>query len=166
MARTKQQGEAITSSEVWLFDEAGRDLGFVPTPRAQEMANERGLNLVRLDQMSSPPRYGLADAGAREVEAAREARIAAGAAKPPKELRLRVAIGTADLETRRRQAANLLVAGHRVKLRVELDPKKRSDPAPARALVESLIRSLTGVGAPEGKPFNEKGSVSVVLGPR
>ncbi len=166
VARANRPQEAISATEVWLFDEHGQDLGFVSTAAAQAMAGERGLDLVRLDRMSSPPRYGFADAAARQTEAARGARVAAGAAKPPKEIRLRVLTGAADVETRRRQAAALLSAGHRVKLRVELDPKKRSDPGPARAMIDSLIKTLAEAGQPEGKPFNEKGAVSVVLAPR
>ena len=166
MARTGRVQETITADEVWLFDEDGRDLGFVPTPRALTLAGERDLDLVRLDQMSSPPRYGFADGAALQAAAARAVRVAAGAAKPPKEIRLRVLTGAADVDTRRRQAAALLEAGHRVKLRVELDPKTKSNPAPARAMIDSLVKSLAEVGKPEGKPFNEKGAVSTVLAPR
>jgi translation initiation factor IF-3 len=166
VARANRAQEAISATEVWLFDEHGQDLGFVSTAAAQTMAGERGLDLVRLDRMSSPPRYGFADAAVRQMEAARGARVAAAAAKPPKEIRLRVVTGGADVETRRRQAAALLIAGHRVKLRVELDPKKRSDPGPARVMIDSLIKTLAEAGQPDGKPFNEKGAVSVVLAPR
>jgi translation initiation factor IF-3 len=166
MAKQGKQDTEIRSDEVWLFDDAGNDLGFVPTPRAQALARERGLSLVRLDQLSSPPRYALRDAGAHEKEAARAARIAAGAGAPPKEIRLRLAIGAADLETRRRNAASLLAGGHRVKLRVEMDPGQRSNPAPARAMLDALIKGLAAEGQPDGKPFNEKGAVAVVLAPR
>ncbi|HXT36411.1 MAG TPA: translation initiation factor IF-3 [Chloroflexota bacterium] len=166
MTRGGKQRPAEHPSEVWLFDEEGRDLGFVAAPDAMNLAAERELDLVRLDHMSSPPRFALAHAAARAADAARTARVAAGTAKPPKELRLRVATGAGDVETKRKQAEGLLAAGHRVKLRVELDPRKRSDPGPARALVEALIKSLAAVGAPEGKLFNEKGAVSVVVAPR
>jgi translation initiation factor IF-3 len=166
VTRGGQQRQAANPSEVWLFDEEGRDLGFVPMPEAMALAAERGLDLVRLDNMSSPPRFALAQSAAWAADAARAARVAAGAAKPPKELRLRVATGAGDVETKRKQAEGLLAAGHRVKLRVELDPRKRSDPGPARALVDTLTKSLATVGTPEGKPFNEKGAVAVILAPR
>jgi translation initiation factor IF-3 len=166
MAKQGKRDGEVRSDEIWLFDEAGQDLGFVPTLRAQAMAHERGLSLVRLDQLSSPPRYALRDAGAHEKEAARAARIAAGEGAQPKEIRLRLAIGAADLETRRRNAASLLASGHRVKLRVEMDPGQRSNPAPARAMLDALVKGLAAEGRPDGKPFNEKGAVAVVLAPR
>ncbi len=71
MARAGQHKIEIRAEEVWLFDQDGQDLGFVPTAQALARARERGLDLVRLDEFSSPPRYGLVDAAARQMEAAR-----------------------------------------------------------------------------------------------
>ena len=157
---------AITSDEVLLIDEDGSEIGYLPTTRALAMARERGLDLVRLDTMSSPPRCQLANAAGLEAEAARAARIAKGATAPPKEIRLRLATGAADLATRQRSAAALLEAGHRVKIRVELEAGQRSNPAPARAMLDGLIKALKDAGTPEGKPFSEKGAVAAVLAPR
>ena len=156
----------IRAEEVWLFDRDGGDLGFVPASRAVALARERGLDLVQMEQLSSPPRFQLADAAAREAGQARAARVAKGASAPPKEIRLRVQTGAADLTTRQRSAAALLEAGHRVKLRVEMDPGRRGNPAPARAILDGLVKALSPTGSPESKPFNEKGAVAVVLAPR
>jgi translation initiation factor IF-3 len=166
MARGRRHEGTIRSDEVRLIDVDGSDLGYVPTERALVMARERGLDLVQLDQMSSPPRCQLARADALDAHAARAARIARGAAAPPKEIRLRVQTGAADLATRQRSAAALLEAGHRVKIRVEMDPGQRSNPAPARAILDGLVKALAGEGTPEKKPFSEKGAVAVVLAPR
>ncbi|HWE63573.1 MAG TPA: translation initiation factor IF-3 [Chloroflexota bacterium] len=166
MARSGRHEASIRAEEVWLFDEDGSDLGYVPAVQAQAMARERGLDLVQLDQMSSPPRCRLARAATLEAQAARAARVARGATAPPKEIRLRVQTGAADLATRQRSAASSLAAGHRVKIRVELDPGQRSNPAPARAILDGMVKALASAGAPEAKPFNEKGAVAVVLVPR
>jgi translation initiation factor IF-3 len=157
-------GDGQPSGELWLFDGDGIDLGFMLASEAAALARERGLDLVRLDDRSSPPRYGLRDAVAAQAAAARAGRIAHAA--PAKEIRVRVATGTADLETRRKQAADHLAGGYRVKLRVELDPGRRSDPLPARTVLDSLVRSLSSVGLPEAKPQSEKGAVTVTLAPR
>ena len=148
--------------EVWLFDADGTDLGFVDAAVALAAAQDRGFDLVRLDQLSSPPRYGLMDATAARASAARDARMARGEIK---EVRVRVATGAADLETRRKNATSLLASGYRVKLRVELDQARRSDPAPARAILDDLIKALKLVGRPSSKPQSEKGAVAVTLDP-
>lgn len=165
MAKQGRQVE-IRSDEVWLYDEDGSDLGFVPTAEALQRAQARGLDLVQLDQLSSPPRVQLASAAAREAEAARAARIARGASAPPKEIRLRVLTGAADQATRQRSAESLLQAGHRVKIRVELEPGRRGDPAPARMVLDGMVKALAAISRIEQKPFNEKGAIAVVLAPR
>jgi translation initiation factor IF-3 len=147
---------------VWLIDADGSDLGFVDAGTAISLARQRGLDLVRLDQASSPPRYALMDAAAAEAALAREQRMARGEIK---EIRLRVATGVADLETRRKNAEELLAKGYRVKLRVELDPARKSDPAPARAVLDSLVKAMKAIGRPVSKPQSEKGAVAVTLEP-
>ena len=166
MAKGERRNATIRASEVLLIDQDGQDLGFVPTEQALAMARERGLDLVQLDALSSPPRCQLLDAAAQQVTRARAERIARGAAAPPKEIRLRMGIGDADRAAKQRQAAALLEAGHRVKLRIELEPAARANPAPARALLDELVRSLAGAGQAEGKPQSEKGAVAMVLAPR
>ena len=92
MARIKGNGAGgasvlITSAEVLLLDEDGTDLGFVSTTRALALAQERGLALVRLDDLSSPPRCQLLDAQTLAAETARADRLARATSAPPKELR-------------------------------------------------------------------------------
>ena len=166
MGRRDKRAAEIRSAEVWLFDEDGTDLGFLPAAEAQRRAAERGLDLVPDSQPASPPRYRLASAAVQAAAAVRAARMARSATEPPKEIRVRVSIGAADLETRRQRAATLLTQGHRVKLRVELDPARRSDPAPARALLDGLVTALAPVATLERKPFSERGAVAAILAPR
>jgi translation initiation factor IF-3 len=164
VGKQHKHGHDLPQGEIWLFDADGSDLGFVAGAEASELARLRGLDLVRLDHLSSPPRFGLRDAGEYQADAARADRMArAGAAK---EVRVRVATGAADLETRRKHAESLLQAGYRVKLRVELDAAPRGNPAPARAILDSLIKDLAAAGSPEARPRPEKGAVSVTLAPR
>jgi translation initiation factor IF-3 len=165
MGKAGTRAQDADQREIWLFDQQGADRGFVTLAAARELARVAGLALTGPEGGSSPPRYRLEDA-AREGAQARAARLARSATAPPKEIRLRVATGAADLETRRRSAQALLEGGYRVKIRVELDPARRSDPAPARAILDGLVRALAVAGAPDGRPFNEKGAVAVVLAPR
>lgn len=166
MPHTERRRGAAETAEIWLFDADGSDLGFVALAAARVLARERGLDLLGPEGRSSPPRFQLGHAGQIEAVAARATRLSRSERSMPKEIRVRVATGTADLETRRRSAASLLEAGHRVKIRVELDPARRRDPAPARAVLDDLVKRLAPAGAPESKPQSEKGAVAVVLAPR
>ncbi len=163
MARTLING-AIVADEILLRDEDGAEQGRVSRAAALALARERGCDLVQDEVFSSPPRCRLVPAGSATTQAAREARIAAGG--PPKEIRVSTAMGTHDVETRRRQAASLLAKGYTVKLSARLAKAERANPAKARALLESLSRDLAEKGRVERKPFGESGALSMLLAPR
>lgn len=156
--------EAIAASEVALTDENGANLGFVSRTRALALARERGCDLVQDGIFSSPPRCRLVPAGAAATRAARQARIAQGG--PPKEIRVGTQMGAHDVETRRRQAADLLRKGYAVKLSARLAKPERANPVAARALLERLARDLAAEGRVERKPFGESGALSLLLAPR
>lgn len=155
--------EAIVASELFLIDDGGNDLGLVTRERALTLAGARGCDLVQDAVFSSPPRCRLVASGRAATSAARAARIAAGG--PPKEIRVGTAMGAGDVQTRRRQAAKLLVAGYSVKLSARLAKAERSNPTAARALLESLARDLAAEGHVTRKPFGESGALSMLLEP-
>jgi translation initiation factor IF-3 len=156
--------EAITASELYLTDEQGADYGLVTREQALALARARECDLVQDAVFSSPPHCRLAPAGHAVAQAAREARIAAGGA--PKEIRVGTAMGTGDVQTRRRQAAKLLAAGYSVKLSARLAKAERANPTAARALLEGLARELAAEGRVTRKPFGESGALSILIEPR
>lgn len=156
--------EGIVAGEVRLVDQDGRDLGLRPRAAALTLARERGCDLVQESAFASPPTCRLVRTGLAAAAAAREARLAAGG--PPKEMRLSTAMDAHDVETRRRQAAGLLMKGYQVKLSVRLAKAERANPVAARALLERLARDLAAEGSAARKPFGESGALSLLLTPR
>jgi len=53
----------IRIPQVRVVDEEGAQLGVMPTPQALEMAQERGLDLVEVAPMASPPVVKFLDFG-------------------------------------------------------------------------------------------------------
>jgi translation initiation factor IF-3 len=91
----------IRIPQVRVVDEEGAQLGVMPTPRALEMAQERGLDLVEVAPMASPPVVKFLDFGQykyeltkREKEAKRKQRSVTF-----KEVRLSPKIG-GDFDTK------------------------------------------------------------------
>ncbi len=156
--------EAIVATEVVLAGEDGADLGIMSRADALALARARGCDLVQDAVFASPPHCRLAPAGRAAAGAARAARLAGNAA--PKEIRVGTAMGTHDVETRRRQAAGLLEKGYSVKISARLAKAERSNPVAARALLDGLVRDLAPQGTVARKPFNEAGALSVLLAPR
>lgn len=157
--------EAIRATEVLVFDEDGADLGIMTRAAALAMARHRGRDLVQVDIASSPPPCRLIDARAHKETLDRQARAERLVDAPPKELRLRTATGAHDVATQTRKAAQLLAAGHQVKISVALEKSQRANPAAARTLLDGIVRDLGPVASVARKPFSEKGMLSVLLSP-
>ena len=90
----------IRIPQVRVVDEEGAQLGVMPTPRALEMAQERGYDLVEVAPMAQPPVVKFLDFGQykyeltkREKEAKRKQRSVTF-----KEVRLTPKIGVGDFD--------------------------------------------------------------------
>src|ERR1700704_6760059 len=111
----------IRIPQVRVVDEEGAQLGVMPTPKALEMAQERGYDLVEVAPMASPPVVRFLDFGQykyeltkREKEAKRKQRSVTF-----KEVRLKPKIGKGDFDTKVRRAIEFLEEGDRVKVTVQ-----------------------------------------------
>jgi translation initiation factor IF-3 len=136
------KNEKIKASEVQLTGVDGENLGVVPTPEALAMAKRLKVDLVCTSLLSSPPPCRLIRAGAVK-EAAQQERKREREPKV-KEIRLTPHIEEHDLETKRRQAENILRAGDAVLFVVRIQGKEG---AAAKELLEELLKQLRPVGA-------------------
>lgn len=136
------KNEKIKASEVQLTGVDGENLGVVPTPEALAMAKRLKVDLVCTSLLSSPPPCRLIRAGAAK-EAAQQERKREREPKV-KEIRLTPHIEEHDLETKRRQAENILRAGDAVLFVVRIQGKEG---AAAKELLEELLKQLRPVGA-------------------
>ncbi len=102
----------IRIPQVRVIDEEGTQLGVMPTPRALQLAQERGYDLVEVAPMSSPPVTRLLDYGQFKYEQARKEKEARRHQRSVefKEVRLRVKIGKGDFDTKVRRAISFLEA--------------------------------------------------------
>ena len=110
----------IRIPQVRVVDEEGAQLGVMPTPKALEMAQERGFDLVEVAPMASPPVVKFLDFGQykyeltkREKEAKRKQRSVTF-----KEVRLSPKIGVGDFDTKVHRAIEFLEDGDRIKVTV------------------------------------------------
>ena len=132
----------IRIPQVRVVDEEGTQLGVMPTPRALEMAQERGFDLVEVAPMASPPVVKFLDFGQykyeltkREKEAKRRQR-----AVTFKEVRLTPKIGSGDFLTKVHRAVEFLeelVSLDRFPrtqhCEIRVDPRRKTEPADLKA---------------------------------
>src|SRR4051794_7193849 len=147
----------IRIPQVRVVDEEGAQLGVMPTPRALEMAQERGLDLVEVAPMASPPVAKFLDFGQykydltkREKEAKRKQRSVTF-----KEVRLSPKIGTGDFDTKVNRAIEFLEDGDRIKVTVRFRGRELTHPELGRNMLAKFTDRIKEHGVAERAPLLE-----------
>jgi translation initiation factor IF-3 len=155
----------IRISQVRVVDEEGNQLGVMPTPRALQLAQERGYDLVEVAPMASPPVARLLDYGQFKYEQARKEKEARRHQRSVefKEVRLRVKIGKGDFDTKVRRAIEFLEDGDRVKVTVQFRGREVSHAYIGRDLLTRFAERLGDHGSVERQPLLEGRSMSMVV---
>ena len=155
----------IRIPQVRVIDDEGNQLGVMPTPRALEMAQERGLDLVEVAPMAAPPVARFLDFGQykyeltkREKEAKRRQRSVTF-----KEVRLSPKIGTGDFLTKVHRAVEFLEDGDRIKVTVRFRGRELSHPELGRMLLERFAERVKEHAVIERPPVLEGKSMFIVL---
>ncbi len=155
----------IRIPQVRVIDEEGNQLGVMPTPRALQLAQERGYDLVEVAPMSSPPVTRLLDYGQFKYEQARKEKEARRHQRSVefKEVRLRVKIGKGDFDTKVRRAITFLGDGDRVKVTVQFRGREVSHAYIGRDLLDRFATSVAEYGTVDRPPVLEGRSMTMVL---
>jgi translation initiation factor IF-3 len=155
----------IRIPQVRVVDEEGAQLGVMPTPRALEMAQERGLDLVEVAPMASPPVVKFLDFGQykydltkREKEAKRKQRSVTF-----KEVRLSPKIGTGDFDTKVHRAIEFLEEGDRIKVTVRFRGRELTHPELGRNLLARFVDRVKEHGVAERTPLLEGKSMHITM---
>jgi len=146
----------IRIPQVRVIDEEGNQLGVMPTPRALEMAQERGFDLVEVAPMAQPPVTRFLDFGQykyeltkREKEAKKRQRVGF------KEVRLSPKIGIGDFETKLHRAIEFLEEGDRIKVTVRFRGRELTHPELGRNLLMRFTDQIKDHGVVERSPLLE-----------
>ena len=155
----------IRIPQVRVVDEEGAQLGVMPTPKALEMAQERGLDLVEVAPMAAPPVVKFLDFGQykyeltkREKEAKRKQRSVTF-----KEVRLSPKIGTGDFDTKVHRAIEFLEDGDRIKVTVRFRGRELTHPELGRNLIARFADRVKDHGVPERTPLLEGKSMHITM---
>ena len=149
--------------DVRLVDEDGSQLGVMRTADALRLAQERGLDLVEVAPLASPPVARLLDFGQykyeltkREKEAKRKQRSITF-----KEVRLKPKIGIGDFDTKVRRAIEFLEDGDRVKIAVQFRGRELTHPQIGRDLLDKFADKIKEHGVVERAPLLEGKSMHI-----
>ena len=155
----------IRIPQVRVVDEEGAQLGVMPTPKALEMAQERGLDLVEVAPMAAPPVVKFLDFGQykyeltkREKEAKRKQRSVTF-----KEVRLSPKIGVGDFDTKVHRAIEFLEVGDRIKVTVRFRGRELTHPELGRNLLSRFVDRVKDHGVAERTPLLEGKSMHITM---
>jgi len=137
----------------------------MPTARALEMAQERGLDLVEVAPMAQPPVAKFLDFGQykyeltkREKENKRKQRSITF-----KEVRLTPKIGVGDFDTKVHRAIEFLEDGDRIKVTVRFRGRELTHPEIGRNLLARFVERVKDHGVAERTPLLEGKSMHITM---
>jgi len=155
----------IRIPNVRVIDEEGNQLGVMPTPRALEMAQERGLDLVEVAPMAAPPVTRFLDFGQYKYELTKKEKENKRRQRAVtfKEVRLSPKIGVGDFETKKHRAVEFLSDGDRLKVTVRFRGRELTHPEIGRALLERFAEQIKEHGIVERAPMLEGKSMFLTM---
>jgi translation initiation factor IF-3 len=152
---------------VRLIDENGEQLGVKPTPDALQLARERGLDLVEVAPMATPPVCRLMDYGRFKYEQTKKERDARKHATKVelKEVRLRPKTDEHDIAFKTRNVQRFLEEGDKVKVTLLFRGREMAHPQIGRTILENVAEQVRSLGQVERMPLMEGRTMTMIISP-
>lgn len=157
--------EQIRDKEVRVIGEDGEQLGIMPTKEAQKLADDAGLDLVKIAPTAKPPVCKIVDYGKYRYEQARREKEAKKKQKTIeiKEIRLSPNIDTNDLNTKMNAARKFLSKGDKVKVTLRFRGREMAHMASSKHILDDFAENLSDVATLEKAPKVEGRSMTMFL---
>ena len=157
--------EQIRDKEVRVIGEDGEQLGVMSTKEAQKLADDAGLDLVKIAPTAKPPVCKIVDYGKYRYEQARKEKEAKKKQKTVeiKEIRLSPNIDTNDLNTKMNAARKFLSKGDKVKVTLRFRGREMAHMANSKHILDDFAENLSDVATLEKAPKVEGRSMTMFL---
>ena len=157
--------EQIRDKEIRLIGEDGQQLGIMSSRDAQKLADEAGLDLVKIAPTAKPPVCKIVDYGKYRYEQARKEKEAKKKQKTIeiKEIRLSPNIDTNDLNTKINAAKKFIGKGDKVKITLRFRGREMAHMNSSKHILDDFAEALVDIATVE-KPAKVEGrSMTMVL---
>lgn len=157
--------EQIRDKEVRLVGENGEQLGIMSSRDAQKMADDAGLDLVKIAPTAKPPVCKIVDYGKYRYEQIRREKEAKKKQKTIeiKEIRLSPNIDTNDLNTKMNAARKFIGKGDKVKVTLRFRGREMAHMANSKHILDDFAEELSEIAVIEKAPKVEGRSMTMVL---
>lgn len=157
--------EQIRDKEIRLIGENGQQLGVMSPREAMAMAEEAGLDLVKIAPTANPPVCKIVDYGKYKYEQLRKEKEAKKKQRiiEIKEIRLTPNIDTNDLNTKVNAARKFLSKGDKVKITMRFRGREMAHMNSSKHILDDFAQSLSDVATVEKEPKVEGRSMTMFL---
>ena len=157
--------EQIRDKEIRLIGENGEQLGIMSSKDAMKMAEEAGLDLVKIAPTAKPPVCKIVDYGKYKYEQVRKEKEARKKQKTVevKEIRLSPNIDTNDLNTKVNAARKFLSKGDKVKVTLRFRGREIAHMNNSKHILDDFAQSLSDISVIEKAPKVEGRSMNMFL---
>jgi len=157
--------EQIRDKEIRLIGENGEQLGIMSSRDALKMAEDAGLDLVKIAPAAKPPVCKIVDYGKYKYEQVRKEKEARKKQRviEIKEIRLSPNIDTNDLNTKINAARKFLTKGDRVKVTLRFRGREMAHMNSSRHILDDFAESLSDISVMEKAPKVEGRSMTMFL---
>ena len=149
-----QINEEIRDSEIRLIGSSGEQLGIMSAAEAQHIADEQGLDLVKISPQATPPVCKLMDygkfrfeQGKREKEAKKNQHVV-----EIKEVRMSPGIDVGDFNTKLKNAQKFVADGNRVKVSVRFRGREMAHTEIGRDLLVRFAEAIAETATLDNEP--------------
>ena len=162
-----QINEQIRDAELRVVSADGEQLGVMDAKAAQNLANEKGLDLVKIAPQAKPPVCKIMDYGKYKFELGKRENENKKNQKVinTKEVQLSPSIDTNDFNTKCRNAIKFLKHGDKVRVVVRFRGREVSHSEIGFTLLERFADAVKEVGNVEKPAKLEGRNMSMFLGP-
>ena len=167
-AQEPRLNEAIRIKECRLIGYDGDQLGIYPIARAQQIADDQGLDLVEIAPQADPPVCRIMDYGKFKYDQAIKAKQARKKQTriETKEMKFRPKIDVGDYNTKKKHVMRFLESGSKVKITIMFRGREMSHPEQGLSILERLADDLKDVASIESHPKMEGRHMIMILSPK
>ena len=156
--------EQIRDKEVRVISEDGEQLGIMTSKEALKLAEEAGVDLIKIAPTAKPPVCKIMDFGKYRYEQTRREKEAKKKQKTieVKEVRLSPNIDTNDLNTKVNMARKFLVKGDKVKVTLRFRGRELAHVNTSKAILDQFAELLSDCAVVE-KPAKFEGRSMIMF---
>ena len=157
--------EQIRDREVRVIGAEGEQLGVMNTQEAMKLAEEAGVDLVKIAPTAKPPVCKIVDYGKFKYEQTRKEKEAKKKQKTIeiKEVRLSPNIDTNDLNTKVGAARKFITKGDKVKVTLRFRGREMAHMNSSKYILDEFAESLSDIATVDKAPKVEGRSMTMFL---